>query len=130
MSKINHIEMGAEVMALDVIEVKKGFLGMSTKLIYKPTNSTVKVKTNEYTVEDGKRLEKILNTEPENIEATIQNFPVSNIGMGNVKLDACISDDCQFVAVQLLSFKDFNYQPISGVKVYTGKAAKAIAKLF
>lgn len=130
MSKINHLEMGAEVMALDVIEVKKGFLGMSTKLIYKPTNSTVKVKTNEYTVEDGKRLEKILNTEPENIEATIQNFPVSNIGMGNVKLDACISDDCQFVAVQLLSFKDFNYQPISGVKVYTGKAAKAIAKLF
>ena len=130
MSKINHLEIGAEVMALDVIEVKKLFLGMSTKLIYKPTNSTVKVKTNEYTVEDGKRLEKILNTEPENIEATIQNFPVSNIGMGNVKLDACISDDCQFVAVQLLSFKDFNYQPISGVKVYTGKAAKAIAKLF
>lgn len=130
MSKINHLEMGADVMALDVIEVKKGFLGMSTKLIYKPTNSTVKVKVNEYSVEDGKKLENILNTEPENIEAAIQNFPVSSIGMGNVKLDACISDDEQFAAVQLLSFKDFNYQPMSKVRVYTGKAAKAIAQLF
>lgn len=42
MAKINHFVMGTKVMALDNIEVKKGFLGLSTKLIYKPTNSEVK----------------------------------------------------------------------------------------
>ena len=48
MAKINHFVMGTKVMALDNIEVKKGFLGLSTKLIYKPTNSEVKIKDNEY----------------------------------------------------------------------------------
>ena len=33
MAKINHFVMGTKVMALDNIEVKKGFLGLSTKLI-------------------------------------------------------------------------------------------------
>lgn len=130
MAKINHLEMGAEVMALEDIEVKKTFFGMSLKLIYKPTQSIVKIKENEYSAEDGRKLENILNTEPENVEETIQKFPVSAIGMGNMKLEACISDDHQFAAIQLLAFKDFDYKPATEMKVYTGKAAAAIAKLF
>lgn len=122
--------MGAEVMALEDIEVKKTFFGMSLKLIYKPTQSIVKVKENEYSAEDGRKLENILNTEPENVEEAIQKFPVSAIGMGNIKLEACISDDHQFAAIQLLAFKDFDYKPVTEMKVYTGKAATAIAKLF
>ena len=129
MSKINHLEMGAEVMGLDEIEVKKGFLGMSVKLIYKPTNSVVKVKENEYTAEDGRKLENILCTEPENMEQAIHDFPVSSIGMGNYKLQACLSADHQFVAVQLLAFKDFDYKPVSEVHIYKGKAAEAFATL-
>lgn len=130
MSKINHLEMGAEVMGLDEIEVKKGFLGMSTKLIYKPTNSVVKVKENEYSAEDGRKLENILHTESENVEQAIRDFPVSRIGMGNMKLQGCISDDHQFAAVQLLAFKDFDYKPISEVHIYKGKTAEAFATLF
>ena len=52
MAKINHLEMGANVMALNDIEVKKGFLGLSCKLIYKPTNSVIKIKEKEYSAED------------------------------------------------------------------------------
>lgn len=130
MAKINHLEMGAEVMALEDIEVKKTFFGMSLKLIYKPTQSIVKVKENEYSAEDGRKLENILNTEPENVEEAIRKFPVSAIGMGNMKMEACISDDHQFAAIQLLAFKDFDYKPVTEMKVYTGKAAAAIAKLF
>lgn len=122
--------MGAEVMALEDIAVKKSFMGLSTKLIYKPTGSVVKVKENEYTAEDGRNLENILSTEPENVEEAIKKFPVSAAGIGNVKLEACISDDLQFAAIQLLSFKDFNYRPVCDMKVYTGKAAAAFAKLF
>lgn len=130
MAKINHLEMGAEVMALEDIEVKKTFFGMSLKLIYKPTQSIVKIKEKEYSAEDGRKLENILNTEPENVEEAIQKNPVSAVGMGNVKMEACISDDQQFAAIQLLAFKDFDYKPVSEVKVYTGKTAAAFAKLF
>ena len=38
--------------------------------------------------------------------------------------------EAQFVAAQLFSFKDFSYQPVTEMKVYTGKTAEAFAKLF
>ena len=130
MAKINHLEMTENLMALNDIEVKKGFMGWSIKLIYKPTNSVLKVKEQEYIVEDGKKLASILSSAPENVEAAISKFPVSAVGMGNMKLEACISQDGQFVAAQLLSFKDFSYQPVTEMKVYTGKTAEAFVKLF
>lgn len=130
MAKINHLEMTENLMTLNDIEVKKGFMGWSIKLIYKPTDSVLKVKEQEYTVEDGKKLASILSSAPENVEAAISKSPVSAVGMGNMKLEACISQDGQFVAAQLLSFKDFSYQPVTEMKVYTGKTAEAFAKLF
>ena len=130
MAKINHLEMTENFVSLNYIVVKKGFMGWSIKLIYKPTNSVLKVKEQEYTVEDGKKLASILSSAPENVEAAISKFPVSAVGMGNMKLEACISQDGQFVAAQLLSFKDFSYQPVTEMKVYTGKTAEAFVKLF
>ena len=130
MAKINHLEMAENLKSLNDIEVKKGFMGWSIKLIYKPTNSVLKVKEQEYTAEDGKKLANILSSAPKNVEAAISKFPVSAVGMGNMKLEACISQDGQFVAAQLLSFKDFSYQPVTEMKVYTGKTAEAFAKLF
>ncbi|WP_158573495.1 hypothetical protein [Prevotella sp. AM34-19LB] len=50
--------------------------------------------------------------------------------MGNMKLQACLSDDHQFVATQLLAFKDFGYQPVTEMVTYTGKIAEAFAQLF
>lgn len=88
MAKINHLEMGAYVMALNDIEVKKGFLGLSCKLIYKPTNSVIKIKEKEYSAEDGKKLGNILSAAPNDVETAINKFPVSAISMGNVKLEA------------------------------------------
>lgn len=130
MAKINHLEMGAQIMALDNIQVKKGFLGMGTKLIYKPTQSVVKVKEYEYSTEDGRRLENILAAEPENMEEAISKNPVSPKEMGNMKLEVCISDDHQFAAAQLLGFKDFDYIPVTDVHIYEGKTAEAFAHLF
>ena len=130
MAKINHLVMGAKVMALDTIEVKKGFLGFGTKLIYKPTNSEVTIKENEYSAENGRRLQDILATNPENMEEAIDKLSVTSTGIGNMKLEACLSDDRQFVAAQLLGFKDFTYQPVTEVQVYEGKAAEAFSRLF
>lgn len=105
-------------------------MGLTVKLIYQPTNSVIKIKEKEYSVEDGRKLENILSAAPKDVETAISKFPVSAISMGNMKLQACISDDHQFVATQLLAFKDFSYKPVTEMKTYTGKTAEAFAQLF
>ena len=130
MAKINHFVMGAQVMALDTVEVKKGFLGFGTKLIYKPTNSEVKMKETEYSAEDGKKLENILASNPENLDDAIRKYPVSEKELGNARLEACVSSDHQFAAAMLLSFQGLSYKPVTGLCVYEGKAAETFAKLF
>ena len=130
MAKINHIEMGEDVMALNDVQVKKGFMGWSVKLIYKPTQSKIQIKEKEYTAEDGKKLENILTAAPAEVETAISKFPVSAISMGNFKLQACLSDDSQFAALQLLVYKDFGYKPVTEMKVYTGRTAEVFSRLF
>ncbi|MDY5671806.1 MAG: hypothetical protein SPF20_09930 [Prevotella sp.] len=130
MAKINHIEMGEDVMALNDVQVKKGFMGWSVKLIYKPTQSKIQIKEKEYTAEDGKKLENILTAAPAEVETAISKFPVSAISMGNFKLQACLSDDSQFAALQLLAYKDFGYKPVTDMKVYTGRTAEVFSRLF
>ena len=130
MAKINHIEMGEDVMALNDVQVKKGFMGWSVKLTYKPTQSKIQIKEKEYTAEDGKKLQNILTAAPTEVETAISKFPVSAISMGNFKLQACLSDDSQFAAHQLLAYKDFGYKPVTDMKVYTGRTAEVFSRLF
>ena len=130
MAKINHIEMGEDVMALNDVQVKKGFMGWSVKLIYKPTQSKIQIKEKEYTAEDGKKLQNILTAAPAEVETAISKFPVSAISMGNFKLQACLSDDSQFAALQLLAYKDFGYKPVTDMKVYTSRTAEVFSRLF
>ena len=80
MAKINHLEMGADVLALQDVQVKKGFMGLTVKLIYQPTNSVIKIKEKEYSVEDGRKLENILSAAPKDVETAISKFPVSTPG--------------------------------------------------
>lgn len=84
MAKINHLEMGADVLALQDVQVKKGFMGLTVKLIYQPTNSVIKIKEKEYSAEDGRKLENILSAAPKDVETAISKFPVSAISMGGV----------------------------------------------
>lgn len=122
--------MGEDVMALNDVQVKKGFMDWSVKLIYKPTQSKIQIKEKEYTAEDGKKLQNILTAAPAEVETAISKFPVSAISMGNFKLQACLSDDSQFAALQLLAYKDFGYKPVTDMKVYTGRTAEVFSRLF
>ena len=110
MAKINHIEMGEDVMALNDVQVKKGFMGCSIKLTYKPTQSKIQIKEKEDAAEDGKRLQPHCSSYRSG--NCHQQVPVSAISMGNFKLQACLSDDSQFAALQLLAYKDFGYKPV------------------
>ena len=118
------------VKNLPQIKFKKTCFGLSTQVVYLPTKSIVKAKQNEYSVENGTRLEKILKADEATAMEMLSKKPLKPSSMGNMRLDACISNDHQFAAVQLLRFTDFNYQPVTNVVVYEGKTAEAIAELF
>lgn len=130
MASIEHLEMSAALAALPEISVKKSFFGLKTDVIYIPTGSSVKVKINEYTTEMGDKLETILKANPDNVASMITKSNIEKANLGNVRLEACISDDKQFAAVQLLRFSQLNYAPSTPMVVLTGAAAEAIATLF
>lgn len=130
MAKINHLDMSEKLMSLQNIEIKKSCFGLKTTVYYVPTHSRIKVMQNEYNTENGERVEIILRADDNAVENLIKSNNIEATSMGNMRLDACISEDHAFAAVQLLRFTDFDYTPITDMRTYQGDAAKAIASLF
>lgn len=128
MTKINHLEMAPTVCALPQIDIKKSFFGLKTLVTYLPTHSSVQVIQNEYSAADGAKLESILKAKPDAAVALLNQTQIEKASMGNMRLDACVSADNQFVALQLLRFIDFDYKPVTSVMVFEGKDAEAYAE--
>lgn len=129
MANIYHLEMAAAFAALPQVEIKKTLLGLKTSIIYTPTRSKIRITQNEYDTNNGNALQQIILADPKQVIQTIEKYDVTKASIGNVRLDACISDDNQFVAVQLLSFVDLTYIPMTEMKIFEGKSAEAIAKV-
>lgn len=129
MANINHLEMAEDFTALNQVEIKKAFFGLSTSIVYKPTHSKIHIVQNEYDAHNGKLVEELLLTSQEKLSEGIDanRKDIKKSSIGNFRLDACISDDKQFVAAQLLRFVDFDYAKMTDLKVFEGKAAEAIA---
>ncbi len=126
MSNIKHLDMCADVLALPEIAVKKSLFGLKTPITYTPTGSPVKVRQGEYSPEMGHRWELILNAEDDVATELFKKYEITTASMGKYRIDACVSEDKQFAAVQLLHFTDFNYQPVTNMRVFKGQLAEAI----
>lgn len=129
MANIKHLEMAGAFSALPQVEIKKALLGLKTNIIYTPTHSKIHIIQDEYDTNNGKALQQIILADSEHINDIITKSNITKASIGNVRLDACISDDNQFVAVQLLHFVDLTYTPITEMKVFEGEIAAAIAKV-
>lgn len=130
MANINHLEMAGDFSALPQIEIKKSFFGLKTNITYIPTHSNIHVVQNEYDSVNGEHMEDILlAVSPEKIKELISSYNIVKSSIGKVRVDACISEDKQFVAAQVLQFVDFNYVPVTDMKVFEGQTAEAIASI-
>ena len=85
MSSIKHLEMAAALSAYPHIEIKKSLF--STKAIYTPTQSQVKVYILEYSPSEGKRVERLLEMPFDQMAADIvqKGKPVAGAN-GNFRL--------------------------------------------
>ena len=124
--------MADVIFSNDKISIKKSFMGLSTSVVYTPTGSTVNAIGEEYSQDGGNKIEAVINAkDEEDLEVAVNAAAgVKPSAMSTIRLEGCISADHEFVALQLLSYKDLRYTPITDVRIYEGKAAEIVSKLF
>ena len=120
--------MAAALSALPCITIKKSLF--STKAVYTPTQSQIKVVILEYSPSDGERVERLLAMPLDKMGEDIaqKGKPLAKDN-GNFRLEFCLSDDHQFCALQLFRFSDFVYHPVFDPRFYKGKDVETVALL-
>ena len=129
MSSIKSLDMAAAVSAYRNITIKKSLF--STKAVYTPTSSPVKAVVLEYSPSEGERVQRLLEMPADKMAAAIEQKGKPQAGAnGNFRLEACLSDDHEFCALQLFRFSDFSYHPLFEPRFYEGKEVENFSKLF
>lgn len=130
MASINNLEMAETIANNSNIKISKGFLGIGSKATYTPTNSKLNAVINYYSAEDAQAYVKLINAAETEIASLAKKVtPPAKLSISNYRLEACVTDDKQFVAIQVLSYADFRNTPIYDVKYFEGEAAQAIAAM-
>ncbi|BCS85953.1 hypothetical protein prwr041_18460 [Prevotella herbatica] len=128
---IKNLKMADAIFSNDKITLKKSFMGFGNSVVYTPTGSKIKAIGEEYSQDAGNKIEAVINAKDENLEAAVKEATgVKSAAMSSIRLEGCISDDHEFVALQLLAYKDFRYSPITDVRIYEGKSAEIVSRLF
>lgn len=130
MASINNLEISETISNNPNIKISKGFLGIGSKAIYTPTNSKLNAVINYYSAEDAQAFVKLINAAETEVASLAKKVtPPAKLSISNYRLEACVTDDKQFVAIQVLSYADFHNTPICDLKYFEGKAAQAIAAM-
>lgn len=131
MTKIKNLEMAATISNNNDITINTSFFGLCEKVTYVPTGSRVKAQTFEYSPINGERLGILLDSDTDEINRQLnRGVTVRATSVGNVRAEICQSDDRQFLAVNLLRFSNFQYDPVGEVKVFRGHDAEVVSRLF
>ena len=131
MANIKNLAMASNVLAYPNIYVHKTLLGLHTDYIYQPTQSKLTAYTLEYNPTGGERVEKLLKAPETDICSEVEKCgELVNTPIGHWHLEACISGDHRFAALQLFKFSNFTYNPVTDIRVYEGDSAEKISALF
>ena len=129
MANIYNLQMAEAVCADSRISVNKSFFGLRTKVVYTPTNSEVEVKSIEYSPETGAQWKRILNQSRSELYRALNGFHPQPVVNGNYMLEACVSRDGAFAALQLLQYEQLGYEAVSDVVILEGEDAAALAAI-
>lgn len=130
MPSIKNLEMAAAVSNHPHVAVKSAFFGLSTKAEYKPTHSAIRAIQQDYSADNGDLLRSLITSRSDQLAAFVSKHPhIDHVGMGPVRLEACLSDDNQFAALQLFSYSDFEYRPVTEARFFEGADAEIINTL-
>ena len=131
MTKIKNLEMASAISNNNDITINTTLFGLCEKATYVPTGSHVKAQTFEYSPINGERLGILLDSDTDEINRQLnRGVTVRATSVGNMRAEICQSDDRQFLAVNLLRFSNFRYDPVGEVKVFRGHDAEVVSRLF
>lgn len=128
MPSIKSLEMAATLSANDHIEIKKSLF--SQKAVYTPTSSPLNITIAEYSPADGERMAQLLRQPLSRLaeELKAKGCP-STTPVGQYRLEAAVSKDGQFAAVQLFRFNNFSYAAVSELLTAEGSDAAIVSSL-
>ena len=113
------------------ITINTTLFGLCEKATYVPTGSRIKAQTFEYSPMNGERLSILLNSNIDEINRQLnRGIMVRSTPVGNMRAEICQSADRHFLAVNLLRFSNFRYDPVGEVKVFRGYDAEIVSRLF
>ena len=128
MANFNQLDMAQALLSHPSLTVKSGLFGLVKKLVYTPTGSPLRVIKNNYNPESLPQLQRIIEAgSAKEVVAAVRACNVNKLEIGNIELDACVSADRQFVALQLLQFGDYAYRPISQPAFFEGELAQQVS---
>ncbi len=97
--------------------------------MYGPTHSNMEAFVNEYTPEQGERIERLLKMPIEKLNRVLESNCKPQVApLGNYHLEICMSQDHQFATVQLFRYVDFKFVPITDLTSYENNDVDIIAK--
>lgn len=131
MSKFHSLYMADEVAKHPLIKDESQFFGLWQKTIYIPTGSQVESFSNFYNENDAKRFKELIECpEKELAQYTKDLTEIECTPGANFRLDLCISQDCQFVAMQLNHVGKETMTHITPIRYFEGDIAKEVERCF
>ncbi|MBQ9363765.1 MAG: hypothetical protein IJT97_10175 [Bacteroidaceae bacterium] len=128
MANFNKMAMAATIASQSYITISSSFFGLCKKIVYEPTQSSVKPIMQEYTPGMGEQLQRLLSLPLNKWKSELKSKSKPECtAIGKYRLEACLSDDHQFCALQLLCYGDTYYEPVTELQVYQGEEAKIAA---
>ena len=130
MANFKNLKMAEALLSNNNLSVESTLFGLIKRLVYAPTGSPVKVFRYNYHADAMAPLQRIIESEDKGLNAAVKAFRAQKQAVGNVELDVCLSQDKNFVALQLLQFGDeYAYHPISSPAFFEGEQAQLVSKI-
>lgn len=130
MASFYKMGMAEALSANNHIAINRSFFGLRQTVKYTPTQSTVNLYAEDFSADDGAKLERLLELAPSQLEKEVKaHGKPGSVPLGPYRLEACVSEDRQFCALQLFHFVDFSYTPSTDPKFYEGKDAEQAAAI-
>ena len=129
MTTFKKLQMANTICADSRVDIRKSFFGLCTTLTYKPTQSIIDARQIELTQPEGDHLSRLMNAGSDTLLKAASSTKLKPIVNGNYRLDACISRDHQFVALQLLKYMQLNYEPVTDIMIFEHDEAQRISAM-
>jgi len=131
MSNFTTLPMAKEVAKHPSLSQSRGFLGYFKHTFYAPTGSMLQSYSNYYKESDARLFKQLIETPSEKLLQYVPSLQeVDDSDESNFRLDICVSQDGQFMAMQLNHVDGEAITHITPIRYFEGKEALTVDSIF